>query len=842
LFRSLVATAFLAGGFFPFARPVLAQTTAAGTEINNQATATYEDPNNPPDPNDPNDPRRINTTSNTVTITVAEVAGISVVAGTPVENNGNGVFEANDLVYFPFTVTNIGNDPTRFQIPTQAGINGPGTVGTLEYSTDNGTTWNPVPDGGFTTASIPVNGTIQVRVPVTINQGIQTGQQITVTLGETTPPNTNTNSPRNDVASRNDARDVFTRDNDNGTAPGEIDGTPANGVVEGSDSESITINTTSYSLATLLKTRNPFNDTTPGDIAGDTITYGLSLRVESTNNTGQALSPAPLAGSSITVDGNPGNYILVSDAIPTGTELVSATRPNSDWQIVYYTGNDLGTTDANQASWTTTQPPLNQVTRVGFVKRINGNTDFIPVGTTVTGFSIEVRVRTGQTAPLTIANIAQAFGTTPGTNFPVYEESGDQNPSNYDGQTPPVGTDTNGDGVPDALPPNAVDDGFIDTPNNPETGTDTNGDNTGQGPGGEANVLTLNAASVLNGPDGVPGAVGPTDNNDDFTNRSTPIPAGTTPGTLINPDVVTFQNTFRNTGTQPTNVSLLPTPPAIPGDLPNGTIVTISYNGTDRTYVWNGTVFQYQDPVEGLSNVNQPSDYITVPNVAVGANVTYSVQVDLPANTPLSTDINRGFPVPITAFVDDATPGFNNEAVRNITIDRVYTGFLKLVKFSAIEQGQGPAVGAGQEDFNSTPAVNGIDPDPNTADVPRTPGPGNIIVYQIRYQNISEPAAGNDNVILTAGNVVITENGTVLPNNWARDNDNNAVIDTSHVPNSATGTGTIEFFSGDPATTPATNATSGTTAASDVTRYVNNVGTVAPGPTPGTFIFRRRVN
>jgi hypothetical protein len=224
------------------------------------------------------------------------------------------------------------------------------------------------------------------------------------------------------------------------------------------------------------------------------------------------------------------------------------------------------------------------------------------------------------------------------------------------------------------------------------------------------------------------------------------------------------------------------------------------------------------------------------------------VTVDLPPGTRLSTDpgFERGFPVPITAFIDSNGSGVadNNEA-SNITIDRVYTGYLQLVKFSYIEQGNGPAVGAGQNNPNSTPAVNGIDPDPNTPDVLRTPAPGNIIVYEIRYRNISETAPaspGTGNVTLSAGNVVITENGTVLPNNWARDNDNNTVIDTSHVPNSATGTGTIEFFSGDPATTPATNATSGTTAATDVTRYVNNVGTVAPGPTPGTFIFRRRVN
>lgn len=70
IYRALVATAFLASGIFPFTTPALAEGTKAGQSITNEATATYEDPNNPNVP--------LNTTSNTVTVTVAEVAGITV--------------------------------------------------------------------------------------------------------------------------------------------------------------------------------------------------------------------------------------------------------------------------------------------------------------------------------------------------------------------------------------------------------------------------------------------------------------------------------------------------------------------------------------------------------------------------------------------------------------------------------------------------------------------------------------------------------------------------------------------------------------------------------------------
>jgi len=67
-YRSLVAGLFIAGGVFQLVTPVLAD-TAGGTTISNTATATYTDPSTN---------TTLNATSNTVTITVAEVAGIDV--------------------------------------------------------------------------------------------------------------------------------------------------------------------------------------------------------------------------------------------------------------------------------------------------------------------------------------------------------------------------------------------------------------------------------------------------------------------------------------------------------------------------------------------------------------------------------------------------------------------------------------------------------------------------------------------------------------------------------------------------------------------------------------------
>ena len=56
---------------------------------------------------------------------------------------------------------------------------------------------------------------------------------------------------------------------------------------------------------------------------------------------------------------------------------------------------------------------------------------------------------------------------------------------------------------------------------------------------------------------------------------------------------------------------------------------------------------------------------------------------------------------------------------------------------------------------------------------------------------------------------MITEDGTLLPNNWAEDQDGNGSLDTSNVVGQASnsaGVATIGYFSGDPATTASPRA------------------------------------
>lgn len=203
--------------------------------------------------------------------------------------------------------------------------------------------------------------------------------------------------------------------------------------------------------------------------------------------------------------------------------------------------------------------------------------------------------------------------------------------------------------------------------------------------------------------------------------------------------------------------------------------------------------------------------------------MNYSVAVDLPANTALSTDTGNGFSIPIYAFQDVNGNGRPDlaavEPTQNRSIDRVYTGFLKMVKRARILDTDGTTV---VEPYTLTP----------TASLLRT---GRFIEYQITYSNVSIAPVGAGNVTLNAGSVIITEDGTTGTNTWAKDNDTNGTIDTSNVVGRAAAQfGTITF-------SPSGDQT-GTTAATDVTRYTNTLGIAVQPGANGTFTFRRKIN
>ena len=117
--------------------------------------------------------------------------------------------------------------------------------------------------------------------------------------------------------------------------------------------------------------------------------------------------------------------------------------------------------------------------------------------------------------------------------------------------------------------------------------------------------------------------------------------------------------------------------------------------------------------------------------IAFGASANYTVDVTL----PLGQTVLTGYDTVIRAT------SANTVTSTNDTIDRVYTGFVRLVKTATVTNGTG---------------VGG----------PTDSVPGAVITYAITYTNVSS-SGGTGNVTLTATNVVITENGASLPNNWA---------------------------------------------------------------------------
>jgi uncharacterized repeat protein (TIGR01451 family) len=257
--------------------PLLAAPPAAGTTIDNQATGTFTDGDDLT-----NAVQEVK--SNIVTLTVAEVAGINVRAEIPVDAPSNvpgaGPYQntpgihTGDVVYFDFTITNVGNDPTKFVIPSTATVNGGGTVGQLQIIGYGGLVFddvgsNPTPvnvptafstttnstgtllatTAGANGGSVNAGGTIKVRVPVTI--AANAGANVTVLLGNSPVDPASTATPadrlQNQPYANNSSTDVYTLDNADPATAGapsgsqEVIGSPANGTREASAIAQVTV-------------------------------------------------------------------------------------------------------------------------------------------------------------------------------------------------------------------------------------------------------------------------------------------------------------------------------------------------------------------------------------------------------------------------------------------------------------------------------------------------------------------------------------------------------------------------------------------------------------------------
>ena len=224
------------------------------------------------------------------------------------------------------------------------------------------------------------------------------------------------------------------------------------------------------------------------------------------------------------------------------------------------------------------------------------------------------------------------------------------------------------------------------------------------------NDIALNPGDVLIGPCGVPGAMGPTGVNDDFTNRSinTGIAHVAPGGFTTAPGSIVFRNTIQNTGAGD-DVFLISAPSS-----PPGFAIEISTDNGDHYVALNG-----------------PSANVALP-VAYRAATIVLVRITVPAGLNLLT----GFDTVIRA-TSTATATAANE-----TIDRVYTGFIRLDKSATVLNRE-----------------SGLNKESGLAK------PGAEIEFIITYSNVSS-VSGVGNDLLTAHNLVISENGNSATNNW----------------------------------------------------------------------------
>lgn len=809
LFKPLVVAAIAASGAFHFLSPVLADGTAAGTNIINRATATYSDGTT-----------NFDAVSNTVTITVAEVRGLTVTSAGATDPNGGSIATGDDL-YYDFVITNTGNEAAYVYVPgadsfnTNGLVTG-GTVTGVEVMAVNGTplgTPAPVPATGDSTqnltgvGALPADTNILVRVTVDVT-ATTAGNTVSVQFGDTSD---NTTAPADGSQNQQNIRD----DSDAGAQPTDIrtldtDATPpANGEREAAayHEEFLATAIRPLAQATVFMVSATDPGTNATDATDDTITYNLDLEVE--NNPRPGYPAGSLEGTTLTVDGTPTERILVSALIPPNT-VWDGNLPTAPagWTPVYST-EGTGAGDPTTVNWTTVAPAPNTVLRIGFIYDATTPGDELAPGTVVNDFEFTVVTSGLPTTGGTVANIAQLFGET--YNAPddaiVYDESGDQDPNNYD------------DGV---FPLNPEVSGFTGQtgaalPSDP----DTNNNNTGTGPDGESNVVTISALppttdALLNGPNGVANATGPTNANDDFTNAGADVVIGEVGavGDPSDPAVVTITNTLSNTvATNLDTVTLLPIPPDTAtgltggvhgsnGDIPDGTTVTITFGGQTATYAYTAA--------GGFTQTAGAT--VVVGTLNPGQQQSYTVAIDLPAGTGQI----QGYTIPILAFVDNNGSGdFNSatETVYNFTNNRVYPGFISLVKTARILDSDGTTELQG---FTQTPTLS--------------PQPGQFIEYQISYQNISEaqPASGAGNVVLTATSLTLIENGADGINTWA--------TYTTHQQNTVATLGALSFLNAGTllgTTDPATGAT--------VTEYQNAIPSLAPQDS-GTLTFRRLVD
>jgi len=264
------------------------------------------------------------------------------------------------------------------------------------------------------------------------------------------------------------------------------------------------------------------------------------------------------------------------------------------------------------------------------------------------------------------------------------------------------------------------------------------------------------------------------------------------------------------------------------GDIPDGTVVRITFGANNAYYEYDATTGTWSTPFSdaGLTTAGIP--IIIDTSLTAGETQQVTVGINFPSTSGITPLTLPSYPVYLVVFPEDddvASPGYTNETTYNLTIDRSYpAGFIELSKSARIYTYNQDT---GVLNPNATPYSDNPDAyASSTGDI----RPQDVIEYRIIYTNISEPASGTGNVVLTGNNFTLTEDGNAGVNDWYTFTLHQFGTDTGKETLDPAYRGTVTYDGS--ATEPANDA--------DVEVYVNTVTTVAPGIS-GTFTFKREV-
>jgi hypothetical protein len=723
--------------------------TAAGTPITNTATATYQDPGG----------TTYNSQSNTVTTTVQNAPSmtISPPAGTP----GSNTVSPGGTITDTYTLTNTSNSAGYFQLTgvqstddgvtagqgtfTQYVVNagaGNQTFATIALVNNYLSTGNA--GGAFMTA---VSGTITIGVTYSANAGssgtITTKLTPTVTLpgAPTGPAGTSTATSSSVVGQYNDTVTLDARIDVQKTA--SVGGTVAAPTV------GYTIrfaNGGARNLAPVFKNALPGGNAAAYSGCTNSTACGVVFtdKLPSYNATQLTLAGAPAPA----ISGATGTIIYSVDGTTWTTTSTGAV----------YIGVFLPASSITGAGLTTFQPN-NNATSQNSVSAGNA-------ALTLT-FTINGSTATGAANPNAITNVA---------NSTYGDQSGF-----IEGPGITVTTVANNASATTAQAAPAI--------------ANTNGALAGAGFATSA-ASPLNTA-LFNGTSVSAQAVGPTNNNDDYTavsytnggaSVSTVNQAGANVTVAAGAAAITITNTLQNTGNKDDTYNLTAATAAGLTALPAGW--TVSFQSTGQG-------------ASGSCAAVLVNTVITSVCVPSGATQTYKTIYTPPAGATTFT--------PYTGYGDAITATSSNDNTKNnVTIDEVFVGgFVKLTKTWSVALGQ-PCATATVFTASSA-SVN----------------PGDCVQYTVTYANVM-PTGGTNDVTVNASSFVITEDGAAsggaqvaYSNSWATNTAGlyAAVVDSNG--------GTLTYFNPGPGAVGAK-------------KFTDNIGTLNAGAS-GNCTFKVQV-